>query len=193
MELSPDLWSTRASLPRAGSVMPGGHSWSCVRTTTMVRCDLWREPESPPNRHDVALTPHRRESSPPPTGDVLAQPMNRGRPMMISQPAMMCLNATWQRLTGRSTRGAAPAAEQPLPESAPEMIQGGVDIAPESLLVATAVGEGESPAVEARDEGTARPARPDVSEPLAANERRARAAALRAMALSRERRFAAAA
>ena len=112
---------------------------------------------------------------------------------MISQPAIMCLNATWQRLTGRSTRSAVPAAEQPLQEPAPvELTQGGVDVATESLLVATAVGEGEGPAVEARDQGTARPARPDVSMPLAANERRARAAALRAMALSRERRFAAA-
>jgi hypothetical protein len=109
--------------------------------------------------------------------------------MMISQPAMMCLNATWQRLTGRVTRGAAPAADQPLPGSAPEVIQDGVDIAAESLLVTTVVGQGESLAAEARDRGPARPARVDVSMPLAPNERRARAAALRAMALSRERRF----
>jgi hypothetical protein len=169
--------------------MPGGHSWSCVRTATMVRCDLWSEPESPPNRPDVALTPYRREANPPLTGDVVAQPMNRGRPVMISQPAMMCLNATWQRLTGRATRGAAPAADQPLPESAPEVIQDRVDIAAESLLVTTVAGQGENLAAEARDRGPARPARVDVSMPLAPNERRARAAALRAMALSRERRF----
>jgi hypothetical protein len=112
--------------------------------------------------------------------------------MMISQPAMMCLTATWQRLIGRSTRGAEPAAGQPLPESAPELIQVGVDDAAESLLVATALGEGESPAADSRNQGPARPIRPDASLPLAANERRARAAALRAMALSRERRFAAA-
>jgi hypothetical protein len=112
--------------------------------------------------------------------------------MMISQPAMMCLNAIWQRLIGRSTHSAALAAGQPLHESAPEPIQGGVDVATESLLVATAVGEGESSAAEARDQGRVRPALPDDSMPLAANERRARAAALRAMALSRERRFAAA-
>ena len=109
--------------------------------------------------------------------------------MMISQPAMMCLNATWQCLTGRATRGAAPAADQPLFESVPEMIQEGVAVAAESLLVTTVVSEGESLAAEARDRGPARPARVDVSTPLAANERRARAAALRAMALSRERRF----
>jgi hypothetical protein len=114
--------------------------------------------------------------------------------MMISQPAIMCLNATWQRLMGRSTRSAASAAEQPLQEPAPaELIQGGVDFTAESLLVATVVDEGESPAAKARDSGPARTGQPDVSMPLAANERRARAAALRAMVLSRERRFAAAA
>jgi hypothetical protein len=174
--------------------MPGGHSRSCVRTDSMVRCDLWIEPESPPNRHDVALTPHRREASPWPTGDELAQPMNRGRPMMISQTAIMCLNATWQRLTGRSACSAVPAADPPLPESVrAELNQGGVDVAAGSLLTARDVGESERLAVGARDQRPARPARPDVSMPLAANERRARAAALRAMALSRERRFAAAA
>ncbi len=109
--------------------------------------------------------------------------------MMISQPAMMCLNATWQRLTGRSTCNAAPAGDQPLHETAPEVIQGGVDVAEDSLLVTTVVGEGESPAAEARDLGPTLPAQADVSMPLAAHERRARAAALRAMALSRERRF----
>ena len=110
--------------------------------------------------------------------------------MMISQPAMMCLTATWQRLTGRATSSAVPATEQPLPESAPaEVIQGEVDVASEPLLVATAVGEGVNLVAEGRDRAPALPPRVDVSMPLAANERRARAAALRAMALSRERRF----
>ena len=77
--------------------------------------------------------------------------------MMISQPAVMCLNATWQRLTGRATRGAAPAADQPLPESVPEAIPDGVDIAAESLLVTTVVGEGESPAAGARGPGSSAP------------------------------------
>ncbi len=54
--------------------------------------------------------------------------------------------------------------------------------------MAAAVG-GESPAPVAREQGPALGADVDVSAPLAANERRARAAALRAMALSRERRF----
>jgi hypothetical protein len=109
--------------------------------------------------------------------------------MMISQPAMMCLNATWQRLTGRVTPSGVPAAAQPLPESLPmEVIEGEVDVASEPLLVATA-GEEKTLAGEARDQVPTLPPRVDVSMPLAANERRARAAALRAMALSRERRF----
>ena len=169
--------------------MPGGHNWSCVRTAAMVRCDLWNEPESPPNRHDVALTPHRREASPPPCGDALAQPTNRGCPMMISQPAMLCLNATWQRLTGRSMRSAADTGER-LHESVPaESTQGVVDVTAESQLLATVLDEGEHIAAAARDQKPALPVRTDVSLPLAANERRARAAALRGMVLSRERRF----
>src|SRR4051812_5925545 len=134
-------------------MMPDGHSRSCVRTASMVRCDLWSKPESPPNRHDVALTPRRREAILPPTGDALAQPMNRGRPMMISQPAIMCLNATWQRLTGRSARSAPPMGERPLPEPAlAELNQAEVDVAAESLLVSAAVGVSKSLAAEARDQ-----------------------------------------
>src|SRR5215213_3185217 len=144
MESCPGVSSRHPSLLEDGPTMPGGHSRSCVRTVTMVRCDLWSEPESPPNRHDVALTPHRREASPPPTGDALAQPMNRGRPMMISQPAMMCLNATWQRLTGRSHRMVAPAADQQsLGSAQQEVIQSAVEIAANSLLVDTVTEEGE--------------------------------------------------
>ena len=174
--------------------MPDGHSQSCVRTATMVRCDLWSEPEPPPNEHDVALTPHWREASPPPTSDGLAQPKNRGRPMMISQPAMMCLSVTWQRLIGRSHRIAAPTADQQSQGSASqEVIQSAVEIAANSLLVGTATGEGERLAAEPPAPGPALLARTEGSIPLAANERRARAAALRAMALSRERRFEAAA
>jgi hypothetical protein len=115
--------------------------------------------------------------------------MNRGCTMMISQPAMMCLNATWQRLTGRSTPSAVAGTQQPVPESAAvEVIEGEVDVASESLVVATAADVGNTLAAEAPDQSAALP-RVDVSVPLAANERRARAAALRAMALSRERRF----
>jgi len=113
--------------------------------------------------------------------------------MMISQPAMMCLNATWQRLTGRSHRMVAPAADQQsLGLAQQEVIQSAVEIAANSLLVDTVTGEGERLAAEALDQTPALPRRTEVSIPLAANERRARAAALRAMALSRERRFEAA-
>ena len=110
--------------------------------------------------------------------------------MMISQPAMLCLNATWQRLTGRSTPSVVAATEQPLPEpAAVEAIEGEVDGASESLVVATAARESKNLVAEAPDESPTVPSRIDVTMPLAANERRARAAALRAMALSRERRF----
>ena len=92
--------------------------------------------------------------------------------MMISQPAIMCLNATWQRLTGRLARSAALTAEQPLPEPAlAELNRVGADVAAESLLVSAAAGESESLAAEAREQRPARPARPDASMPLAANER----------------------
>ena len=110
--------------------------------------------------------------------------------MMISQPALICLNATWQSLTGWTTPSAASATEQPLPESAPaDVIEGEVDALSEALLVTTAVGEDKNFAAEGRDQAPALHPRVDPSTPLAANERRARAAALRAMALSRERRF----
>jgi hypothetical protein len=108
--------------------------------------------------------------------------------MMISEPAMMCLHATWQRLIGKSTRSTAGADER-LHELEPsELAQGVVDERAELLLIATALDEGERVA-EARDQKPALPARADVSMPLAANERRARAAALRGMVMGRERRF----
>jgi hypothetical protein len=116
--------------------------------------------------------------------------MNRGHAMMISQPALICLNATWQRLMRKPTREVEPAASQVLPLVAPgDAIQGDVEATAESSLVPAAVGGGESLAPMARERRPTVGAEVDVSAPLAANERRARAAALRAMALSRERRF----
>jgi hypothetical protein len=116
--------------------------------------------------------------------------MNRGHAMMISQPALICLNATWHRLMGKSAREVEPAATQILDVPAPaDAIQGEAEAAAESPLVAAAVVADESLAPVAREPGPAVGAKMDVSAPLAANERRARAAALRAMALSRERRF----
>src|SRR3712207_5731115 len=144
MESRRGVPSTFASLLRYGLFVPHGHTWSCVRTAAMVRCPHRCAPESPLNRHDVALTPYWREARPPPTGDAVAQPMNRGRTMMISQPAMMCLNATWQRLTGRSTPSAVSTTQQPLASSgAVEVIEGEVDVASESLVVATSANEGK--------------------------------------------------
>ena len=112
--------------------------------------------------------------------------------MMISQPALICLNATWQRLVRRSARDAEPAAAEALHVQDSVLagaIQNGVDVAAEQPLVVAAVGAGESRAPAAREEGRAIRDAVDASTPLAANERRARAAALRAMALGRERRF----
>ena len=110
--------------------------------------------------------------------------------MMISQPAMICLDATWRRLMGRPIRTAEPAAAHlPNVPALADAIQGGVDVAVESPLVVAATRDGDSLAAEARHQAPRPPAQVDASTPLAANERRARAAALRAMALSRERRF----
>lgn len=111
---------------------------------------------------------------------------------MISQPALICLNATWQRLMRKSPREAEPGAVPVLhvQESfLADAIQGEVDAAAKSSLVTAAVTAGERLAPEAREQRQGDPAEVDVTTPLSANERRARAAALRAMALSRERRF----
>lgn len=70
-------------------------------------------------------------------------------------------------------------------DAIPGNANAGVDSAP----VVAAVRGGESLAPVATQQGPAVPAEVEVAMPLAANERRARAAALRAMALSRERRF----
>src|SRR3954451_14492806 len=47
-----------------------------------------------------------------PTGDALAQAMKRGHAMMISQPAIICLSATWQRLLRKSAGPVESAATQ---------------------------------------------------------------------------------
>jgi hypothetical protein len=118
--------------------------------------------------------------------------MKRGRAMMISQPALICLNATWQRLMRKPARGVEPAAVEALHVQDPVLtgaIRDSVDVAEEQSLQAAAVDGRGSRAPGAREEGQAIPDAVDASAPLAANERRARAAALRAMAMSRERRF----
>jgi hypothetical protein len=101
--------------------------------------------------------------------------------MMISQPALLCLEATVHRLV----RG---AATDRLPDAARPS---------DLVVVATSRVESEtqSAAPVARPEGPSaeRAAAPaDLEAPLTPNELRARAAALRALALSRGRRFEAA-
>jgi hypothetical protein len=108
--------------------------------------------------------------------------------MMISQPALICLSVTWQRLMRQSARGVEPAAVRPRHEpSTPDAVQSESGAAMESPQMAQAAGESLAPV--AREQASAVGALVDVAAPLAANERRARAAALRAMVLSRERRF----
>src|SRR5687768_319549 len=108
--------------------------------------------------------------------------------MMISQPALICLSATWQRLIRQSAHGAEPADARAQHAPTPaDAIQSDVEAAIESPLMAQAAGESLAPVAQAQ--GAAVEAHVDVAAPLAANERRARAAALRALALSRERRF----
>jgi hypothetical protein len=118
--------------------------------------------------------------------------MKRGHAMMISQPALICLNATWQRLMRQSAGAVEPAAIEALHVQDPVLagvIQDGADVAADQSLMAVAVGGDEGLAPAARKEGQASSDAVDASTPLAANERRARAAALRAMALGRDRRF----
>jgi hypothetical protein len=118
--------------------------------------------------------------------------MKRGHAMMISQPALICLNATWQRLMRRPAGDVEPAAVVALHVQDLVLagaIQDGADVAADQSLMAAAVGGDESRAPAARKEGQASSDAVDASTPLAANERRARAAALRAMAFGRDRRF----
>ena len=108
--------------------------------------------------------------------------------MMISQPALNCLNATWQHLMRKLACAAEPGVAQAVQELVlADQTQGHVEAVAESSLVAA--GEGEALVPEARQQEPALPATVDIAAPLAANERRARAAALRGMVLSRERRF----
>ena len=101
--------------------------------------------------------------------------------MMISQPAWWCLEATWQRLLRRPV--AEPIAEvvpDATPTSAPPMKT------EEAPTLARAAG-GSAPVAVQPSRVSVGPEPP--SGPLTAAERRARAAALRALALSRGRRF----
>ncbi len=106
--------------------------------------------------------------------------------MLISQSAIFCLSATWQRLTrmgitDHDSRTEPRASERR--ESAPSLAtpkltaRAAVESAPARIVSSKADSE---------DPGDANHA---ANAPLTPNERRARAAALRALALSRGRKF----
>ena len=109
--------------------------------------------------------------------------------MMISQPALLCLMATWRHLTGRITSEAGTAAAQDLAvavDSDPVVL---IPASPETPREDSVPSEGARPVPVARGLGEIAVTKPGPAIPLSANERRARAAALRALALSRGRRF----
>jgi hypothetical protein len=101
--------------------------------------------------------------------------------MMISQPAWWCLETTWQRLWRRplAENDACRVPDAPLAVALPDSMSGDATSTEETVAIEIA------PAPVAR-RTPASPAGPDA--PLTAAERRARAAALRALALSRGRR-----
>ena len=96
--------------------------------------------------------------------------------MIISQPAWMCLVATERRLTRQRPTDSEPSPTETAP-SQPSPAQAG-----SALSLARSEPQREVAPVAA---STA----VDVSTPLSPRERRARAAALRGLALSRQRRF----
>ena len=126
--------------------------------------------------------------------------------MIVSQPALLCLTSFWNNLTGRASVGEVHAEAVPKPAMPPaSAIERAATIREERLKHAT-----QSAALQ--QEREAEHARPFVAHatpveekpasslpgeqaassgvgPLTADERRARAAALRALAFSRARRF----
>jgi hypothetical protein len=126
--------------------------------------------------------------------------------MIVSQPALLCLSSFWSNLTGRASVSEAHAEPVPKPATPPaKAVERAASIQHERLKhavpsstiqpepqVVTAEPLLAAVAQAADDEPIARPvAQPALSGsgPLTANERRARAAALRALAFSRARRF----
>lgn len=107
--------------------------------------------------------------------------------MLITQPALICLETTWLRLLGRpiiddsETRPLVPDDRDAalVPALAPVTEEATLVAVAQTLPVTTA-------------SGVATPPEETGDGPLTASERRARAAALRALALSRGRRFASA-
>ena len=111
--------------------------------------------------------------------------------MVISFPALVCLEATWRHILAyASTRTSHLVPRSPLD------IDVGEDLNSDSLSVVHELDANHAAAVtvvaDAASESTEVPAAPAAQGPLTASERRARAAALRGLALSRGRRFVAA-
>jgi hypothetical protein len=126
--------------------------------------------------------------------------------MIVTQPALLCLSSFWSNLTGRATTRAVRADAAPRPAAPPSAaIERAATIREERLKQAAQGSRPQPEAPAARQEVLAEPAAPveeriaaatSVNEtevpgtgPLTANERRARAAALRALAFGRARRF----
>ncbi|MCA9864191.1 MAG: hypothetical protein KC432_14255 [Thermomicrobiales bacterium] len=123
--------------------------------------------------------------------------------MIVTQPALLCLASFWSTFTGRTSTRAVQADSAPGPASPPSAaVERATAIREERLVHATAVHAAppdiRQDAVSADTPALEQPATaplPDVEPaasgtgPLTANERRARAAALRALAFGRARRF----
>jgi hypothetical protein len=126
--------------------------------------------------------------------------------MIVSQPALLCLTSFWNNLTGRAglqevyaevvPKSVAPpsAAIERAAAIREERLRHAAQVAPpQSEQVALAHETFVAQAVPVDETATsalaADDAAPSGSGPLTANERRARAAALRALALCRARRF----
>jgi hypothetical protein len=129
--------------------------------------------------------------------------------MIVTQPALLCLSSFWSNLTGRAIERLAHADAAPKPATPPAAaVQRAASIREERLKHAThgnlpqpepsAVMQesvaGQAAPVEERVAATVPASEPAGSNtgPLTANERRARAAALRALAFGRARGFGAA-
>lgn len=126
--------------------------------------------------------------------------------MIVSQPALLCLSSLWNNLTGRTSGAEVHADPVPKPATPPAAaiaraasVRDGrlkqaapvaslsleQPIASQEVRVVQVTPVPEIPAAAAVEA----PAVASGTGPLTANERRARAAALRALAFSRARRF----
>ncbi len=126
--------------------------------------------------------------------------------MIVSQPALLCLTSFWSNLTGRAGAREVHADAAPKPAAPPSaaierassireerlrQVAHSVTPRPEPRAAQQEVLTAHAAPVEERAAAAAPVDQPTASGtgPLTANERRARAAALRALAFSRARRF----